>query len=54
MSRIRHSALPKLAQCPKFDGAAGTSDAAARGTAMDEAFRLALQGDNTLAQSLPG
>jgi len=42
VSRIRHSALPKLAQCPKFDGAAGTSDAAARGTAMDEVFRATL------------
>lgn len=42
--RIRHSALPKLAQCPKFEGAPGTSPEAARGSEMDAAFRAALAG----------
>ena len=54
MSRIRHSALPKLAQCPRFEGSPGTSPEAARGTSMDEAFRLSLAGDHTFAQALPG
>jgi hypothetical protein len=44
MSRLRHSALPKLAQCPRFEGSPGTSPEAARGTTMDEYFRATLAG----------
>ena len=36
---IRHSVLPKLAECPCFESAGGNSHAASRGTSMDEAFR---------------
>ena len=42
---IRHSSLPKLEQCACYESAGGESPAAARGTAMDEAFRFALSGD---------
>ena len=42
MKEIRHSSLPKLAQCPCFESQEGTSTAAARGTAMDLAFRTSL------------
>jgi hypothetical protein len=39
---IRHSALPKLALCGQYEGTSGTvSEAAARGTKLDEAFRYA-------------
>jgi hypothetical protein len=39
---IRHSALPKLALCGQYEGTAGTaSEAAARGTKLDTAFRYA-------------
>ena len=44
---IRHSSLPKLEQCACYESAGGNSPAAARGTAMDEAFRLALAGDTS-------
>jgi hypothetical protein len=44
---IRHSSLPKLEQCACYESAGGESPAAARGTAMDEAFRLALSGDTS-------
>jgi hypothetical protein len=36
---LRPSALPKLAQCPKFIGSPFAGSAANRGTLMDEAFR---------------
>lgn len=45
---LRPSALPKLAQCPCFIGAPGTSPAAARGTLLDTAFRNAMQGQAML------
>ena len=51
--KIRHSMLPKLAQCPKFtpkEGPAGP--AAERGTRIDRAVRLALQGDRTELEAL--
>lgn len=51
-ARIRPSALPKLAQCPSFTGSPGTSDAAARGTALDDAFRDAMQGDDARLNAL--
>lgn len=50
---IRHSSLPKLAQCACYESASGeSSPAAARGTKMDEAFRFALNGDPTKITSL--
>lgn len=39
--KIRHSSLPKLALCGQYEGAPGTSPAAARGTKLDQAFRHA-------------
>ena len=36
---IRHSSLPKLALCGQYEGAPGTSEAAARGTMLDRVFR---------------
>lgn len=50
---IRHSALPKLAQCPTFEGSPATSGAASRGTTLDAAYRAGLQGDLTLIAALP-
>lgn len=44
---IRHSSLPKLAQCACYESAGGTSLAAERGTQMDEAFRFMLAGDHS-------
>jgi hypothetical protein len=39
---IRHPALPKLALCGQYEGTSGAvSEAAARGTKLDEAFRYA-------------
>jgi hypothetical protein len=39
---IRHSSLPKLALCGQYEGTSGgTSEAAARGTKLDTAFRHA-------------
>ena len=38
---LRPSSLPKLALCGQFEGAPGTSDAAARGTMLDAALRSA-------------
>jgi hypothetical protein len=48
MSALRPSALPKLAECSCFIGAGGTSEAAARGTMLDTAFRNAMQGQQML------
>lgn len=39
--KLRPSSLPKLALCGQFENAAGTSDAAARGTMLDAALRSA-------------
>lgn len=41
---IRHSALPKLAQCPCYESNPVAGPAAERGTKMDAAFRALLQG----------
>ena len=43
---IRHSLLPKLAECACFESAGGNSPAASRGTHMDEAFREMFMGNN--------
>jgi hypothetical protein len=48
MSALRPSALPKLAVCPCYKGASGQSEAAARGTLLDTAFRDAMQGEAML------
>jgi len=37
--KIRHSSLPKLALCGQYEGTAGTSSAASRGTMLDRVFR---------------
>jgi Protein of unknown function (DUF2800) len=41
---IRHSALPKLAQCPCYESNPVAGPAAERGTKMDAAFRALLMG----------
>jgi hypothetical protein len=53
MKEIRASNLPKLAECPLFEGAPGASAAASRGTLLDEAFRLACQGNMGPLNALP-
>ena len=45
MAKIRHSALPKLEQCPCFESAPVAGPAAQRGLTLDAALRLLLQGD---------
>lgn len=46
--------LPKLAECPKYTPKPGDAGPAAqRGTLMDEAFRLGLQGDRSKIDTLP-
>lgn len=40
---IRHSSLPKLAQCPRYESQAVAGPAAERGTRMDAAFRQYIQ-----------
>lgn len=53
MKNIRHSALPKLARCPKYQPKEGPAGPAAeRGTRIDKAVRLALQGDRTEIEAL--
>ena len=37
--KIRHSSLPKLAVCGQYEGTAGNSSAASRGTMLDRVFR---------------
>lgn len=44
MSDIRHSALPKLAQCAKYESNPVAGPAAERGTRLDAAFRAFLMG----------
>lgn len=52
-TNIRASALPKLAECPRFAGKPGEAGPAAqRGTRMDEAFRLLMQGNHTAFDAL--
>lgn len=41
---LRPSALPKLAECPRYESSAVAGKAADRGTAMDAAFRAILTG----------
>ena len=43
---LRPSALPKLAECRCYESAPGTSEAAARGTRLDEVIRAAWNGDD--------
>jgi len=50
---IRHSSLPKLAECPCYESAGGSNPATERGLKMDEAFRFALSGDATKINELP-
>lgn len=45
---IRPSALPKLAECPSFQSAPGTSPAAERGTKIDAALRAYLGGNEAV------
>ena len=46
--------LPKLAECPKYTPKPGEAGPAAqRGTVMDEAFRMGLQGDRSKIDALP-
>jgi hypothetical protein len=47
---IRHSALPKLAQCPCYESNPVAGPAAERGTRMDGAFRALLQGKPVTAE----
>jgi len=52
--KIRASALPKLACCPRYEGSPGDpGPAAQRGTLIDEAFRFALGGDESKLETLP-
>lgn len=51
---IRHSVLPKLAECPCFESGGGNSPAASRGTAMDEAFREFFMGNKKPLNKLKG
>jgi Protein of unknown function (DUF2800) len=48
------SMAPKLAECAVFVGASGASAAAERGTAIDRAIRLAMEGDTSLIDQLTG
>lgn len=51
MKEIRPSSLPRLAECPVFEGAEGFSEAASRGTKIDKAIRDIVAGsamDETL------
>lgn len=53
MKHIRHSMLPKLAHCPKYQPKEGPAGPAAeRGTRIDRAVRLALQGDRSEMEAL--
>ena len=40
---IRHSSLPKLAKCPCYESNVNAGPAAARGTLLDECFRVLIQ-----------
>lgn len=53
MKHIRHSMLPKLAECPKYEPKPGPAGPEAeRGTRIDRAVRLALQGDRSVLEAL--
>lgn len=47
------SMAPKLAECAVFVGASGASAAAERGTAIDYAIRMAMDGNESHLQQLP-
>ena len=47
-TKLRPSALPKLAACARFQGEENAGEAARRGTAMDAQFRGALAGGMVL------
>ena len=49
---IRHSALPKLQECPCFESAGGTSPAASRGTKIDAVQRRMLAGEDSAINDL--
>jgi hypothetical protein len=53
MKELSPSSAPKLAECAVFVGASGASAAAERGTAIDKAIRLAMDGDQSHLQQLP-
>lgn len=48
MKELSPSILPKLAECALYEGAAGTSDAASRGTAIDIAIRNNYYNENEI------
>lgn len=50
---VRPSSLPKLALCGQFEGATGTSPAAARGTMLDRVFRHVWEGGDWPTDLLP-
>jgi len=53
MKELRASSLPKLAECPLFDGTSGEASAAAsRGTKLDVAYRERLHGLSTTLDTL--
>lgn len=53
MSRIRHSALSKLEQCPCYESKPVAGPAAQRGLVLDAALRLLLQDDARGMEPLP-
>jgi hypothetical protein len=53
MKELTPSMAPKLAECPVFVGAHGASAAAERGTAIDFAIRVAMNGDIEPTEQLP-
>lgn len=54
MKELTPSMAPKLAECAVFVGAHGASAAAERGTAIDRAIRLAMNGDIEPMEQLAG
>lgn len=54
MKELSPSSAPKLAECAVFVGASGSSAAAERGTAIDKAIRLAMDGDTAPIDQLTG
>ena len=54
MKELTPSMAPKLAECAVFVGASGASAAAERGTAIDRAIRLAMNGDIEPMEQLAG
>ena len=54
MKELTPSSAPKLAECAVFVGASGASAAAERGTALDRAIRLAMDGDTAPLDQLAG